>query len=165
MVRSHGRSLVLLLCGICLFVFSFYQCDAAKKGRKYMRDAPSDDDAPRGQSAASSSDAPLRKWGRLQRMRETLETEHEAEASAPKRVDRFTNNLKSRWVKGILSSKDVHDLARDAQSQGGRPSGENQWCGHWRREPAKPFPRFMQTFRTTRRKPMHGLDRNSYQTW
>ena len=129
-----------------------------------MRDAPSDDDAPRGQSAASSSDAPLRKWGRLQRMRETLETEHEAEASAPKRVDRFTNNLKSRWAKGILSSKDVHDLARDAQSQGADHLERISGVGTDGANPQDLFPRCMQTFRTTRRKPMHGLDRQSYHT-
>jgi hypothetical protein len=105
-----------------LFLFP-HSCGVAKRGRKYLREADSGDDgAP--EPAASSTDPPRRKGGRLQRLRQNFEEEaaERDAAPVPENPDdvALTNDLKYRWAKGDLSSSAVQSLSANAQRQGAR---------------------------------------------
>ena len=111
----HRNNLVLFISFLCV---SPHSCGAAKRGRKYLREAVSGDGcAP--EPAASSTDPSPRKG--VQRMRQNFE-ERAAEGDTspiPENPDdvALTNDLKYLWAKGELSSSAVQSLASAAQRQ------------------------------------------------
>ena len=111
-----ARSLLLLVAFGLIVFFG----DAAKRGRQQLREQNELVGHVPGAEPASSSSGhaePKARGGRLQRARHR-EEDAKGTTADPPLANPLNDNLKIKWAKGKITSKDIQEIAQDAQTQG-----------------------------------------------